>query len=140
MTAMIKDRVTVARWTGRTIVGRAAANAVLHAGGLWARNAGGFTVPAADAAGLHVIAVGQEPVKNTGGADGALTAQMVTGVFRLKNEPTAPVTAVNLHARCYVQDDQTVRGTPGANSVVAGIVEDFDAHNVWIYVAPEIGA
>jgi hypothetical protein len=138
MTALTQDRTHSARWTGRMTVGRAAAGAILHAGGLGARNAGGFTVPAANAADLRVVGVTQGPVNNTGGANGAKPVQLLTGVFKLANEATAPVTAANLHRRCYVQDDQTVRGTPGTPGVVAGIVEQVDPDGVWVYVAPEV--
>jgi len=139
MAALTQDRTHNARWTGRMIIGKAAANAVIYAGALGARNASGFTIPAANAADVKVVGVAQGPVNNTGGANGAKPVQLLTGVFKFKNDTTAPVTAANLHGRCYVQDDQTVRATPGSPGVIAGIVEQIDSDGVWVYVAPENG-
>lgn len=116
------DRMTGHQETDLAVIG-VAATTKIFGGGMVAKNAAGFGVPAADSAGLKVIGVSDEQVDNLSGANG--DEQIIVRrkkVFGLKNSATNPVTAANLFGDVYVEDDETISSVGGTNSIVAGIL------------------
>lgn len=133
MAALTKDRDTRRRDGVRRTPG-VAANAVIHAGGIVVRNSGGFAAPAGAALGLYALGIAQEPVNNTGGANGAKSIEVDAGTFLVANSAGADeVTAADTGTTCYLVDDQTVAKTDGGGTrSPAGKVFDVVAGGVWV--------
>lgn len=94
---------------------------------------------AAAGANQRLVAVGRfmEDVDNTGGADGALFADIhflrERHVFLLANDTGTAVVAADRESACQVLDDQTVTGAVGTNGF-AGIVYDVTTEGVWVEI------
>lgn len=140
MTALTATRKidVVAGGTSRYRVAKVAGDAVIYKGALIGRNGDGYVVPAANTAGLVIMGVAQQTVDATDAADGDYEVNYLTGVtVPFKNDGTNPVAQANLGLPVWVQDDQTVRGTPG-NRVIAGYAESIASNgDVMVFVAPE---
>lgn len=137
MAAATADRKTRHRHTGRSFLGDLKTNVKIYLGTLVAKDANGWVLPAADVAAQVVVGVAQETVDNTGGANGAKKVQILTGVFEFTNAGGAIVQA-SKHGPCYVNDDNSVTtAAVAAQDIKAGTVDDFDATNVWVRIAPE---
>jgi hypothetical protein len=98
----------------------------------------GYYAPADDS--LIAVTVGRfvESVDNTGGAAGALSAQVEffreRWLYLLANDTGTPVVVADRESNCYVLDDQTVSGT--VSTSIAGPVYDVVSEGVWV----EVGA
>ena len=114
-----------------------AAATLLEAGHMAARNAAGYAVPAADAAGLVVLGRTENTVDNTGGADGAERVRILRKKgFCFDNSGTAPLTIANVGENAYVEDSVTVTTAAGAtNDIIAGKILDVDSDGVWVEIA-----
>ena len=109
-----------------------AAAAKIFQGGL-AMLQGGFAAPGAVAVGCLALGMAEATVDNTGGAAGALSVDIDTGVFCFDNSATDPVTTANIGSTCYIVDDHTVGATNGTNTrSPAGEVFNVDASGVWV--------
>ena len=94
-------------------------------------SATGFAAPGSTALGLVVRGVADERVDNTGGANGAINVATSVGVYRFKNDTS--VTRQHIGLPAYIVDDQTVASDNGAGTrSAAGIIDDVDAHGVWV--------
>lgn len=122
----------------RTIKASVKAATKIYKGALVAKNAAGYVLPAADVAGQTVIGVAMETVDNTGGADGALTIRVTTGVFKFTNYGADPCVQADMHGIVRVQDDTTVRNAGGTADIIAGILEQIDSDGVWVHVDASI--
>src|SRR5574341_2243543 len=122
MAALTKDRDTRSRHTGRMIVLKVKGATKIYNGGMVAV-VGGYAKPAADAATEKVMGIADEFVDNTGGADGALTVRVRTGVFKLANNAGAVVQA-DIGKKALVVDDQTVTDAATTNNIEAGLIEE----------------
>ena len=112
------------------------AGEIIYAGGLAALNGStGKLEMASDKAGLIVVGRAEEYVDNTG--DG-LYATARTGCFLFANSTAHAITAANIGAACYVEDDNTVSSNAGTNSIIAGYVFDVDSSGVWVEIAPRV--
>ena len=133
MAALTADRDTAKR-DGITYGRQVAATAVCYAGGIAVLNATGYSTPGTTATGLIADGVYQETVDNSGGADGAVTVNVVKGVFRFNNSAAADAIAIaQIGDTCYIVDDQTVAKTDGTGSrSSAGTIVDVDASGVWV--------
>lgn len=108
------------------------ANAKIWQGGL-VMLSGGYAVPGAAAVGAIGLGMAEETYDNTGGAAGALNAEVKTGVFCFQNSSADPVPASQIGQNCFIVDDQTVAATNGSNTrSVAGVVFNVDADGVWV--------
>ncbi|MFH0902761.1 MAG: hypothetical protein V2A73_19190, partial [Pseudomonadota bacterium] len=134
MGALSKDRNTKARHMGVLTTYLVAATTKIYNGSLVAVNSTGYLVPAADTAALKVVGRAEQQVDNSAGLDGALSCNVLEGVFRWVNG-TATVTQAYVGLRCYVQDDQSVAIT-STNDIVAGIVTEIDTSGVWVKTSP----
>lgn len=134
MAALTKDTIPRTRGVGRRRVGPVATATTIYNGALIAVNAGGFIVPASDAAAIKVIGIALEQVVNAG-ANGAKTIEYFTGLdVELNNAGGAIVAAGNMNI-CYVADDNSVTTAAVAvNDAIAGYVVEFTAAKVWVYV------
>lgn len=116
-----------------------AANAKVWAGGLAVCIVGGGASSGFFAQGQagSVIAVGRytESVDNTGGADGAVSAEIEffkdRWLFLLKNDTVSAVVVADRESACYVLDDQTATHAAAGNGV-AGVVYDVTTDGVWL--------
>lgn len=110
------------------------ANVKAIKGGYVACDANGFYCPATGASThVNVFARFTETVDNTGGADGAKSANVQ--FFRertlfLLNNGTSALDATDRERPCYVQDDQTVGGDDTKS--FGGIVYDVTSEGVWV--------
>lgn len=143
MTALAADRKNdvVAGGSSRYRYGKVAAAVLLYKGAALCRNLTGYLAPGANTAGFKMVGIAQERVDNSAGSAGAAEVKYLTGVSALfKNDGTNPVTQAHLHTVIWLQDDQTVRGTPG-NGVAAGIAEEIMADGtVKVFIDPMIAA
>lgn len=120
MAALSADRNT-AHQDGQLINMGVAASAKVYAGGMAAKNASGYTTPAADAANLVVMGMYEEQVDNSSGANAAKTVNIRRGrAFWFTNSGTNAVTIAHIGGNVYVENDQTVASAGGTNSIVAG--------------------
>lgn len=114
-----------------------AAAVKLLQGVLWARNGSGYITNASDATGLKVVGIGAEEVDNSAGSAGDLDCALETGIFKLVNDGSNPVTDAHIGLACFVVDNQTVASVAGTYSVVAGRVIKVDSDGVWVAVGPQ---
>ncbi len=120
---------------GQVVVPGVAASTSLEAGKMAAVNATGYTVPAADAAGLKVIGMTEEAVDNSTGANGAKTVKIRRKkAFLFLNDGTNPVVQAHLFTNVYVKDAQTVSSNGGTNSIVAGKCIGIESAGVWVEI------
>jgi hypothetical protein len=106
----------------------------IFAGALVAVNATGYATPGATATTLRGIGRAEAQADNSAGADGAISVDVMRGVFRFGNSAAADlITRAEIGADCYIVDDQTVAKTNGTGTrSVAGTVFDVDADGVWV--------
>jgi hypothetical protein len=123
--------------SGRILTIPVAADTRLFAGTLAAADADGNAVPAADAAGLRVLGRTEEQVDNSGGAAGAVFAQVKRGVFRYGNSATNPITQADFGNLAFVEDDATVAKST-THKVIAGRVMGVESLGVWIDTRPAV--
>jgi hypothetical protein len=150
MTALIKARTDGSRRFIQRDLRPLAANAKVWRGGLAVAVIGGVTSSGYYEQGQagSVTAVGRftQDVDNTGGADGALSAEIEfftdRWIFLLKNDTVSAVVVADRESACFVLDDQTVTHASAGNGV-AGVVYDVTSDGVWVEVRarpPEQGA
>lgn len=110
-----------------------AADTIIYAGTIVARDANGDAVPASDTAGLRVMGRAEAQADNTDGAAGDIKVKVRLGCFKFANSATAAIDADDLGKMAVVEDDQTVAET-STNLVCAGRITglDDDGANVWI--------
>lgn len=130
--ALSADRNTPTR-DGRIRSFLVGANKKIYAGALVVLNAG-KAEPGSAALNLKAVGRAEERVDNTGGAAGAKSVRVSTGIHRFANSAAGDaITAAEIGSTCYVVDDQTVAKTDdtGARSA-AGEVFDVDDDGVWV--------
>ena len=134
MAALTKDRRTAikAQGTHRHHRGKLS-NVKVFKGGIAAKNAAGYLVPASDTAGLKVVGIFEETVDNSAGAAGDKEASYITGVeVELENAGGAVVQAT---LKAYAADDQSVTTAAVAlNDVLVGAVTEFTAAKVTVII------
>jgi hypothetical protein len=139
MAALTKDKVVRTRGVGRRRKGSVATATTIYLGALIAVNATGFIVNASDAAAIKVVGIALEQVVNAG-ADGAKTIEYVTGLDAEFENAGGAIVAAGDKNLCYVSDNQSVTTAAVAvNDCIAGIVAEFTAAKVWVYVDEVIG-
>lgn len=124
MSALTKDRRCnfKAHGTHRHHEGKLAAVKCFK-GGIAAKNAAGYLLPATDTAGLVVVGIFEETVDNSAGAAGDKTAKYTTGV-EVELENAGGITQAIKQA--YVLDDQTLTSAAvAANDIFVGPVTEF---------------
>jgi hypothetical protein len=133
MTATTADRNTPLK-DGEIIAVPVEANTVIRAGVIVCAGADGNAVEGSTATTLTYLGRSEASVDNTGGAAGAVIAQVRRGLlFQWANSPDDPVTQASFGKLCYVEDNQTVAATAGGNTrSVAGVVYGLDANGVWV--------
>ena len=133
MAALTTDRNTPRR-DGASMSVPVAAAQQIFAGSLVAVNATGYATPGATATTLRGIGRAEAQADNSAGADGAISVDVMRGVFRFANSAAADlITRAEIGADCYIVDDQTVAKTNGTGTrSVAGTVFDVDADGVWV--------
>jgi hypothetical protein len=110
MAALTKDRATPYR-DGIEIDFPVAANSKIYAGSLVCANTSGYTVPAADTAGLKFLGVALEQVDNTGSANGAKKIRVRrSGAFEFD---ALSITQAMVGSSMYVVDDHTIDDASG---------------------------
>ena len=115
-----------------------AANAKVFKGALAVCDtATGNFKPGVAAVGLIPVGRFYEDVDNTGGADGARSANVQffrdRHVFLLDNDTNKPLTASEREQDCFILDDHTVTGSTNSNSR-AGVIYDVTDEGVWVEV------
>lgn len=110
-----------------------AASTTLYAGGLIAKNAGGYAVPAADTAGLVVVGRAENDAYNASGADGDVFVNVKRGVIAYANSATNPVAIGDLLSKVFVEDDATISKMT-THSISAGINLGIDPDTLKVFV------
>lgn len=128
------DRMTE-RKAGELLSLLAAASTTIEGGKMVALNTSGYTVEAADSAGLRVVGVADERVDNSAGADGAKRVKAYSGqIFKFKNSATNAVDVADAGSLVFVEDDETVADAAGTNGIVAGRCVEVVSDGVWVQV------
>lgn len=120
---------------GDLIALQVAAGALIEAGKMVAVNASGYAVQAADSAGLKVMGRADGRADNSVGQNGdltVLTSRLMA--FKYRNSTAHAVTAAQIGSNIYVEDDETVAGTGGTNSIVAGKCLGVESDGVWVEI------
>ena len=140
MAALTASRIPrrIACGATRMRVGKVAATTKIWKGAGVCRNLSGYVVPAANTVGFVFLGIAEETVDNTTGANGDLEVKYTTGLsVAFKNDGTAAVAQTNLGGPVWIQDDQTVRGTPG-NGVLAGFAESIESDGqIYVFIDPD---
>ncbi|MGL6348628.1 MAG: hypothetical protein ACRC2U_01980 [Aeromonas sp.] len=103
------------------------------------RNAAGFAVPGADAAGLTVLGIAEDEIDNTTGANGDVTVPVRRrAAFELQNLPAGLITTalLNVPNSAMIADNQTVTtATQATNDIVCGTpIELTTTGTVWVQI------
>ncbi len=134
MAALTKDRNTLNKELGRSILVPVAATTQIFAGAMVARNATGFAVPAADTAGLKVVGVADEGVDNDPGADGDLSIIVRKGVFGFTTLGTV-IDQADMGNEVFVSDDNNLEKTGGvSNNIRAGTLDAIEGSQFYIKI------
>lgn len=133
--ALTKDRATPRR-DGHPFPFPVAAATVIFAGSLVALE-DGYLVPAKTATGLVVVGRAEQYVDNTDGAAGALTCEVMPGVYPWDNSLGDDLIAqADVGSTVYAVDDHTVAKTDGTNTrSAAGVLLGIDSDGVWVATA-----
>ncbi|MGI8839757.1 MAG: hypothetical protein ACR2F8_03065 [Caulobacteraceae bacterium] len=133
MAALTADRNTPRR-TGEMFDRFVKGGAKIYAGALVCLDAGGFAVPGAVATTLKAVGRAELGADNTGGADGAITANVRPGCYRWDNSAGGDLVAqADIGADAYVVDDHTVAKTNGGSTrSVAGQILFVDSLGVYV--------
>lgn len=133
MTALTADRNTP-QALGTRRVGQVAASTEIFVGAMVMRNAAGFLVEGQTATGLIGAGVAQEHIDNSAGANGDLSVNFDTEIWRFANSAGGDeITDADIGALAYAVDDQTVAKTDGtASRSPAGVIDSVDAQGVWV--------
>lgn len=109
-----------------------AANTKVEAGHMGAVNAAGYVVHAADAVGLKVMGRIEQTVDNTGGADGALSVEILRRrAFKLKNSSASAVTVADIGGSVMAEDSFTVAHDT-TNDIPMGTCIGLEPDGVWV--------
>jgi len=129
MVALTQDRDTQRR-DGDIFNLPVGAGATIFAGAIVMLNAAGYAVAGAAATGQVCAGRAEEPAANSAGADGAVTVNVRSGVFKYA---AADITIAHVGDTCFIVDDQTVSISDGvATRSAAGVVVGVEADGVWV--------
>lgn len=135
MDPLTTERDTPSR-KGRLHVLPVAAGAKIYAGGLVAKNAAGYAVPASDTAGLVVYGRAEASIDNSDGENGDAQLEVSEGCFSYSG---SGFTLADLGAIVFVVNDQTVAKTGVSNNITGGIIKEVvAADEVFIQVNPDL--
>jgi hypothetical protein len=103
-----------------TVTRELKAGAKVFKGALVATDATGYAVSGASiqATGLKIWGIATKTVDNTAGANGALSVDVLLGVFPFQNGGAAadPVAQADVGAAVFADDDQSIRKTSGTST------------------------
>jgi hypothetical protein len=110
------------------------ANAKCFKGGLVATDSSGYGVSGSSiqATGLKIWGVASKTMDNTGGSNGAISVDVLLGVFPFQNGGAAadPVAQADFGAAVFADDDQSIRKTNGTSTRSGcGIFIGFDENS-----------
>lgn len=126
--ASTADRNTPAEHIERIVVLDLASGQEIFAGTQVTFNLAGEGVAATDAAAVGPV-IGRA-AHYASYAAGARVIEVERGVFKWKNSATAAVDANDVFKPCFVEDNDTVRETPGTHGVFSGFVERVESDGV----------
>lgn len=97
---------------------------------------GGYAAPATTALNLIPVGIFTKTADNTGGAAGAVRAEIEPGIFKFENSSAGDaITEADIGKDVYAVDDQTVAKTSASNTrSVAGKVVGVASDGVWVKV------
>lgn len=111
----------------------AAAGQVYYRGRLLAVDVNGRAAAALDEPGLIVVGRIEETVDNSTGLHGDAVVPYRLGAFAYRNSGTDPVTQAVYGRPVFIEDDITIRSSPGDNNIFAGFFRGFDERgDVWV--------
>lgn len=138
--ALSADRLTRTRAasTARVFPLKLAANAIAYQGGMASVSATGYGKASDATAGTRVVGMFTAGADNTGGADGALSAEVRTGPAKMDNDATHPCTQADVGRVVYVKNDHTVQTAAGGSVVAAGILDQIDGDGgCWVVLGSD---
>jgi len=109
------------------------ASAIVYEGCLVAVDATGYAVNVTGTTGLTVIGVAEKTVDNTGGANGALSVNVLCLQALFTNSGTDAVTQASYGLTVYAADNDTIAKTSATSTIsAAGICTGVDSSGVWV--------
>jgi hypothetical protein len=141
MTALTKDKNTLAKKRGRSINMSMAGSTEIFAGSIVCSDASGDAVPGSDTASIVTMGIADEGVDNSGGSAGELEIRVRKGTFELESSGGSVLTAADVGRVVYVLDDQTVVKVAGvSNGVKAGMLDSIDVESgkFWVTMFDEL--
>jgi len=134
MSALTKDRNTV-RKEGDYASYPVKGGVKVYAGGIVCIGSDGYAIPGSDTAGLKFVGVSRGYVDNTGGASGAVSAEVwKRGCFEFS---ASGMVRANVGDSVYVVDDQTAGlAATTTNDVPCGRISEYNSATS-VYVAIE---
>jgi hypothetical protein len=128
MAALTGPRNTKAKASFSPLAFPQKGSTVLYTGALAALDAG-YLAPGRTATGLTGAGRVKKTSVNAGGADGAVTAEVESGIFRWANGDA--IVQADVGKLAYIVDDQTVsKGATGKS--IAGLILEVDSLGVWV--------
>lgn len=135
--ALARDRNTQIKAAGRKSY-PVAASTTIYKGSIVCVNTAGLAVPAADAAGYHVVGIAYAQAV-CGATAGAVSVIVESGIYA-RLAATA-ITQAMVGTMMFVVDDQTVDDATGTNGVRVGkLVEYISATEGWVHIQDGAGA
>lgn len=111
----------------------AAAGKAYYRGRMLAVDAQGRAAAAADQAGLIVVGRIENSVDNVFGLHGDHLVKFRLGTFAYANSKTDPITQALFGKPVFIEDDITIRATPGEHNIFAGFFRGFtEQGGVWV--------
>jgi len=122
--------------TGQKINVGVFTNTIIYAGSMVGMNASGYAIPATTAANCRVIGRAAKTVDNRVNASGAGTSGILkidveVGVFGWDSADTS-ISDASIGSLTYVWNDHAVTNGAGVNSIIAGVIRDYDAQYIWV--------
>lgn len=111
----------------------AAAGKVYYRGRMLAVDAQGRAAAAKDQADLIVVGRIESTVDNSAGLHGDRLVKFRLGTFAYNNSKVDPITQVLFGRPVFIEDDVTVRSSPGEHNIFAGFFRGFTEQGaVWV--------
>lgn len=133
MAALTKDRDTPMKHHDYVVDAKVEAGETIFAGSMVNVDVDGFHMPGQDTASHKCVGVAKAKIVNAG-ADGAERVDVGVGIYAFGTTGGSALVQADVGKLAYVLDDQTVVKAAGTvNSVVAGVVIEFEsASKIWI--------
>lgn len=141
MTALTKGR-TLKSIPGLLFSYPVLASAIGYQGGVVVITAAGYAKAGVTGTSLVAVGIAREGFDNTGGASGAIFAEVDEGIYGMVNSGGGDaITIADIGKRCYLVDDQTVAKTSATDTrSIAGWVRKIEGGLIFVEFSNKIAS